>query len=142
MIYGVDLIKKYEGFKADAYKCPAGVWTIGFGSTTYADGSPVKKGDKITEDTAEGLLIDYLNKHVRLHLEGLSLNESQKAALESLIYNIGWGAFSKSNCYKAIKEKDWETVFKNWDWLKSNDKFLLGLAKRRAEELALFFKDL
>ena len=142
MIYGVDLIKKYEGFKADAYKCPAGVWTIGFGSTTYADGSPVKKGDEITEDTAEGLLIDYLNKHVRPHLEDLSLNESQKAALESLIYNIGWGAFSKSKCYKAIKEKDWETVFKNWDWLKSNDKFLLGLAKRRAEELALFFKDL
>ena len=142
MIYGVDLIKKYEGFKADAYKCPAGVWTIGFGSTTYADGSPVKQGDAITEATADGLLIDYLNKHVRPHLEDLSLNESQKAALESLIYNIGWGAFSKSKCYKAIKEKDWETVFKNWDWLKGNDKFLLGLAKRRAEELALFFKDL
>ena len=142
MIYGVDLIKKYEGFRGEAYKCPAGVMTIGYGSTTYADGSPIKKGDKISEDTAEGLLIDYLNKNVRPHLEGLSLNESQKAALESLIYNIGWGSFSKSKCFKALKEKDWPTFIKEYDWFTGGGKFLMGLAKRRTEELSIFFKDL
>lgn len=143
MINGVDIIKKYEGFRADAYKCPVGVWTIGFGSTKYADGTPVKKGDKISEDTAEGLLIDYLNKNVRPHIEELGLTaDTQIAAVESLVYNIGWSAFSKSKCCKAIKEKDWETVFNNWNWLKGDGKFLLGLAKRRAEELNLFFKDL
>ena len=142
MITGTDLIKKYEGFRADAYKCPAGVWTIGYGSTTYADGTPVKKGDKISQSTAESLLEDYLIKNIRKNLVGLSLNDGQMAALESLIYNIGWGAFSKSKCYKALKEKDWETFYNQYDWVKGGGKFLLGLAKRRAEELYWFFKDL
>lgn len=143
MINSVDIIKKYEGFRSEAYKCPAGVMTIGFGSTKYADGSPVKKGDTITEDTAEGLLIDYLNKNVRPYVESLGLTkDTQIAAVESLVYNIGWPAFSKSKCCAAIKAKDWETVFKNWDWVKCDGKFLLGLAKRRAEELNLFFRDL
>lgn len=141
MISGIDIIKKYEGFRSQAYKCPAGVWTIGYGSTCYADGSPVKKGDTISEPTAEGLLTDYLIKNVRPHFEGLNLNESQKAALESLIYNIGWGAFSKSKCFKALKEKDWPTFIKEYDWFKGGGKFLMGLAKRRTEELYTFFKD-
>lgn len=143
MISSVDLIEKYEGFRSQAYKCPAGVYTIGFGSTTYADGKPVKKGDEISKETAEGLLINYLDKNVRPYLSELGLTkDTQIAAVESLIYNIGWPAFSKSKCCKAIKEKDWETVFKNWDWCKASGKFLVGLAKRRAEELSLFFKDL
>lgn len=142
MITGVDLIKKYEGFRSQAYKCPAGVWTIGFGSTVYADGSAVKKGDEISQATAEALLTDYLIKNVRPHFEGLDLKECQKAALESLVYNIGWGAFSKSKCYKALKEKNWPTFIKEYDWFSGGGKFLMGLAKRRTEELALFFKDL
>ena len=142
MISGIDLIKKYEGFRAQAYKCPAGVWTVGYGSTTYADGTPVKKGDTISEETAEALLTDYLIKNVRPKLEPLSLNVTQTAALESLIYNIGWGAFSKSKCYKALKEKDWPTFIKEYDWFSGGGKFLLGLAKRRTEELAIFFKDM
>lgn len=141
MINGVDVIKKYEGFRSQAYKCPAGVWTIGYGSTTFADGTPVKKGDEISEETAEGLLVDYLNKNVRPHIEELGLkSDTQIAAVESLVYNIGWPSFSKSKCCKAIKEKDWETVFKNWDWNKASGKFMTGLAKRRTEEMYLFFK--
>jgi len=139
---GIALIKKYEGFRSQAYKCPAGVLTIGYGSTCYADGSPIKKGDTISESTAEALLIDYLIKNVRPHLEGLELKECQKAALESLIYNIGWGAFSKSKCYKALKAKDWPTFIKEYDWFSGGGKFLMGLAKRRTEELSVFFRDL
>ena len=145
MITGIDLIKKYEGFRTEAYPDPGTggkPYTIGFGSTTYADGTPVKKGDKISESTAEGLLEDYVIKNIRKNLVGLSLNDGQMAALESLIYNIGWGAFSKSKCYKALKEKDWETFYNQYDWVKGGGKFLLGLAKRRAEELYWFFKDL
>ena len=146
MISGIDLIKKYEGFRLRAYPDPGThgkPYTIGYGSTKYADGSAVKKDDEISEPTAEGLLIDYLIKNVRPHLEELGeLKECQIAALESLIYNIGWPAFAKSKCCKAIKEKDWETVFKNWDWCKASGKFLVGLAKRRAEELNMFFKDM
>lgn len=137
-----EIIKKYEGFSAKAYKCPASVCTIGYGNTTWADGTPVKMGQTITKEKAEALLNDYLIKNVRPKIADLKLKKNQQEALESLIYNVGWTSFSRSKCYKAIKNKDWETVFKNWDWVKCNGKFLLGLAKRRSEELSLFFKDL
>ena len=75
MISGIDLIKKYEGFRSQAYKCPAGIWTVGYGSTVYADGSKVKKGDTISEQTAEALLIDYLITLVGVLL--LNLNASK-----------------------------------------------------------------
>ena len=51
---GKDLIREFEGCKLVAYKCPAGVWTIGYGSTFYADGTPVKEGDKIDIYTLGG----------------------------------------------------------------------------------------
>lgn len=145
MINGVDLIKRFEGFRAKAYPDPGTggkPYTIGYGSTVYADGSPVKSGDIISEETAEALLTDYLIKNVKPKLEPLNLNASQTAALESLIYNIGWGAFSKSKCYKALQEKNWPIFIKEYDWFSGGGKFLLGLAKRRTEELYWFFKDM
>lgn len=138
---GVELIKKYEGFMAKAYICPAGVLTIGYGTTVYADGKPVKKGDTITKDKAEALLIDYLNKNVRPKLSSLKLKNCQQSALESLVYNIGWGAFSRSKCYKALLAKDWATFIKEYDWFKGGGKVLSGLVKRRTEELYVFFSE-
>lgn len=142
MITGVDLIKKYEGFKDTAYKCPAGVWTIGYGTTAYSNGLPVRRGDRVSQQTAEALLNDYLINNVKPKLEPLGLKPNQEAALESLIYNIGWPSFSKSKCYKALLAKDWPTFIKEYDWFKGGGKFLLGLAKRRTEELYVFFKDM
>lgn len=141
-MYGVDLIKRWEGFSAKAYKCPAGVWTIGYGSTKWEDGTPVKSGQTITREKAEGLLVDYLNKYVRPKLADLRLNSSQQAAIESLCYNIGVNGFLRSKCYKALKERDWFTFIKEYDWVKANGKVLMGLAKRRTEELYTFFKDM
>lgn len=134
-----DLIKKYEGFSAKAYKCPAGVWTLGIGSTKHPDGRPIKPSDTITREKAEAYLNDYLNKAVRPKIAELRLTQNQQAALESLIYNIGWTAFSRSKCYAAIKSKDWGTAFKQWDWITASGKVLPGLIKRRAEEMNLFF---
>lgn len=138
MTYGVDLIKKYEGFSAKAYKCPAGVWTIGYGSTKWEDGSPVKQGQTITKEKAEGLLIDYLNKNVRPKLNGLGLNQNQTSAIESLVYNVG-PSFFRSKCFAAMKEKNWPEFIKQYDWFKAGGKVLPGLLRRRTEELALFF---
>lgn len=135
------LIKKYESCKLSAYKCPAGIATIGWGTTIYPDGTPVKMGDKITQEEADGYLISYVSKNISPYIKDLKLTDSQRIALESLIYNIGWGAFSKSKCYKAIKEKDWGTAYKNWDWITANGKVLNGLIKRREEERYLFFMD-
>lgn len=140
--YSTDLIKKWEGCKLTAYKCPAGKWTIGYGNTTYEDGSSVKEGDKITQARAEQMLIAYLEKEVYWHLERIGLSDNQISAVSSLIYNVGWGSFSRSKCWKAMKEKDWGEVYNNWDWIKANGKVMKGLIKRRAEELALFMKDI
>lgn len=137
-----NLIKKYESFSPKAYRCPAGIWTYGYGSTYKADGTPVKKGDTITEPQADALLNDYLIKHVRPKIADLNLTQNQQDALESLLYNIGWTAFAKSKCYKAIKTKDWATALKNWDWYSGGGKVLNGLIKRRAEEIGLFFTEI
>lgn len=131
-----DLIKKYEGCRLAAYKCPAGVWTIGYGTTVYPSGQPVKKGDKCTQAEAESLLDWYVKTQIKLP-DGLT--NPQKEALRSLIYNIGQSAFDKSSLKKAIIAKDWKAVYKNWDWITGGGAFLKGLAKRRAEELILFF---
>lgn len=142
MSYAIDLIKKYEGLSLKAYRCPAGILTIGYGCTSYPDGTPVKQGDVITKEKAEALLLDYVINKILPNIRDLDLTDNQQAALCSLIYNVGFGAFSKSKCYKAIKNKDWETAFHNWDWIKGGGKVLKGLIKRRAEEMALFFADI
>lgn len=136
------LVKKYEGCELKAYKCPAGVWTIGFGSTTRPDGTPVKQGDVIDMATAEAWLDSYIINNVTPHLKELKITANQRTALVSLIYNIGWGAFSKSKCYKAIKEQDWGTAYREWTWITGGGKVLNGLIKRREEERFLFFMDI
>lgn len=133
------LIKKYEGLRLKAYKCPAGVQTIGYGTTFYPNGNKVQEGDVCTPAEAEAYLKHYVDKHIKLP-DGLTTN--QKAALLSLIYNIGQPAFDKSKLKLAILARDYQKIIQNWDWVKAGGKQLKGLAKRRAEELDYFFKDL
>lgn len=127
-----ELIKKYEGLSLKAYKCPAGIWTIGYGTTAN-----VKEGDVITLQEAESYLQDYLRNNIKL--PEIPLTDNQKEALYSLIYNIGQTAFDKSSLKKAILNNDIKEIFKNWDWISADNKPLKGLAKRRAEELYKFF---
>ena len=139
----LDLIKKYEGLSLKPYKCAAGYPTIGYGNRFYEDGREVKLSDQpITKERAEALLRDYVIKQISPKIEPLGLTDTQETALISLIYNIGWTAFARSKCYKAIKAKDWGTAFNNWDWISGGGKVLKGLVKRRAEEIALFFTEI
>lgn len=134
------LIKKWEGLKLKAYKCPAGKWTVGYGSTFYPDGTPVKEGDTITEQEANNLLAWYCTTQIQLP-KG-TFNPKQKMSLYSLIYNIGAAAFNRSKCKSAIEKEDWLTAYNNWTWIKANGKILKGLVNRRNEEKALFFEGL
>lgn len=135
-----ELVKKYEGLELKAYKCPAGVWTIGYGSTRNLHGKRFVEGDTITSQQAELLLQRYYDNNT-LFIDSLNLTDRQEEALFSLIYNIGRGAFLRSSLYKAILRKDAKAVFKNWDWISVGGKTSNGLIKRRAEELALFTID-
>lgn len=137
-----NLIQKYEGCKLQAYKCPMGIWTIGWGNTTYPDGSKVKQGDVITKEYADALLTDYLIKNVYPVWAKIpyTLTQGQKDALASLCYNVGVPSFLRSKLYTAICKKDYAEVCRQWDFGFKNN--LKGIFKRRTEELYLFIKDI
>lgn len=134
------LIERFEGFKSKPYLCPAGKPSIGFGTTFYEDGTAVTLDDNpIDINRARELVFWYCTKHVKLPK---NLNDNQESALCSLIYNIGQPAFDKSKLKKAIENKDWINVRKEWTWYKVNGKILPGLVLRRQAEKDLFFKGL
>lgn len=150
----LEMIKFYEQSNKcalTAYKCPVGQWTIGWGTSFYADGTPVKEGDKITQDEADLMLylicrnrctpiIDKLQKLCKRQF-----NENQLAALFSLLYNIrGADKFCETKCGQALIKGDNEEAMKNWDWCSGYNKYcervkLKGLVDRRNEEIELFF---
>ena len=134
---GLDLIKKYEGLRLKAYKCPAGVWTIGYGHTRG-----VKEGMTITNEIAEKLLKEDVAPVERdLNAMGLRLRQGQFDALVGFVFNLGIGNFNSSTLKKKILaimelEKEAAAEFKKWN--KAGGKELDGLTKRRAEEAALW----
>ena len=77
MAYAIDIIKKYEGCRLSAYKCPAQVWTVGYGTTVYPDGTKVKEGDTITQEKAEALLLDYVINKIMPNIRDLGLSSGQ-----------------------------------------------------------------
>lgn len=137
-----DLIKKWEGLRLEAYKCTAGVWTIGYGTTIYPNGKKVRPGDKCTQEQAERYLAYHLEHEVNCYLdkEFPDLKPNQREALQSLLYNWSWYSFRKSLLYTAIKKNNVGQIYKQWDLIYVNGEASLGLIRRRLEELQLWFK--
>jgi lysozyme len=137
-INGLNIIKEFEGLKLEAYKCPANVWTIGYGHT-----GGVKETDKITIEDAERLLKKDLELfEYKLNSLKLELNQNQFDALISFIYNIGFSAFNKSTmltCLKKGKFKEAGIQFSRWIY--AANRVLTGLVRRREEESRLFNKE-
>ena len=135
---GINLIKQFEGCVLSAYKCPAGVWTIGYGHTKN-----VKQGMKITKEQATNLLKDdlkiyesYVNKYVKV-----KLNQNQFDALVSFTFNCGGGALKSSTLLKKLNKGDYTGAANELlRWNKANGKVLAGLTRRRKAEKALFLK--
>ena len=136
-----EMIKKHEGLRLKAYLCPNGFWTIGYGNRFFPDGREVKRGDEITKQQAEFMLEDYLKKEVYPVIDGMSMpfTEKQREALACLIYNWNARGFKLSKLYRAIKMKNWRGICEEWNYGFKNN--LLGLYKRRTEELAVFMAD-
>lgn len=141
----IDLIKQFEGFFKDAYLCPAGVPTIGWGSTMWADGKKVKLGEVISMENAEKLLIWELTNKQHC-LNKLNLNQNQFDAICSLVYNIGVGNFMKSTLYKkALLNPNDPTIRDEFmKWNKARVKGVLtplkGLTRRREQEANLYYE--
>lgn len=139
----VRIIKKWEGCKLKAYTCPAGVVTIGFGSTRWFDGTAILIGMKITMQQAEELLKLEIDKCAKsLDNMNLGINQNQFDAIVSFMFNCGIFGFKRSTLCKIIKSNpNSEAIKKEWArWCTSKGKVLKGLQNRRKDEIELYFQ--
>jgi lysozyme len=133
---GMQLIKGFEGLKLESYKCPAGVWTIGYGHT-----KGVKPNVVIDQMRAEDLLIEDIAPIERM-LNKLGINFRQECfdALVSWNFNLGEGAFRNSTLLKKIvaDAPDEEITDQIVKWVNAGGKPLVGLKRRRVAEANMF----
>ena len=137
------LCRRFEGFSAKPYLCPAGIPTIGYGSTYYSDGKKVTLQDApITEVEAHTLLMQelhhtYLPGVLRL-CPGLATDENKLNAIVDFAYNLGIGRLQTSTLRRKINAKDWAGAKEQLMlWTRGGGKVLPGLEKRRTAECAL-----
>ena len=136
---GISLIKEFEGLRLKAYKCPGGVWTIGYGHT-----AGVKPGIVITKTQAEEYLkADLIAFEMYLNGLGLALNQNQFDALVSFIYNVGTGNFSNSTLLRKViaNPQDNSIMDEFLRWVYSKGRVLPGLQRRRLAEMKLYFSN-
>lgn len=140
----VALIAEQEGLMLKAYRCPAGVWTIGWGET---DG--VKPGDVCTKEQADRWLCDDLIDRTRAVKEACTEwpNDNQLGALVSLAYNIGLEGLRKSTVLRCHNARDFDAAARAFGlWNKARDPqtkqlvVLRGLTARRAAEMAMYLE--
>ena len=134
---GLDILKEFEGLRLEAYRCSAGVPTIGYGWT-----SGVKMGDVWTREKAEHMLIEGVKPYEKAVQEAIGdakTSQNQYDAMVSLCYNIGPGNFKKSSVAKLHKEGKYaQAAAAFMMWVKAGGKIIGGLIKRRNKEKALY----
>lgn len=143
---GIELITHFEGFSPIAYKDTGGIWTIGFGTTIYPNGTSIKRGDTCTKEEAA---IYIKNDLVKFQLDVLSLikiplEQNEFDALLSFRYNAGTsykknGVWTPYNIWKYINSK--KITKEYWEGLAItvDGKKLDGLVRRRKAEATLYF---
>lgn len=135
---GIDLIKKAEGLRLQAYYCPAGVLTIGYGHT----GDDVHLYQEITEAQATALLEKDLQRFESAVESAVDvpITDDQFAALVSFVYNNGADAFRKSTLLKLLNQgKHAEAGDQLLRWVWAGGKKLVGLENRRKAERELYY---
>lgn len=126
-------IKEFEGYRSKAYKCPAGVWTCGYGHT-----KGVTAKTYCTKEQAEQWLLDDL-KPIEIFLSAskeITKTQGRFDACADFCFNLGLAAFRKSTLFRLILQKasDEDILHQFSRWIYSNGKPLEGLKKRRAWE--------
>ena len=138
---GIDLLKHFESYEMKAYKCPAGVWTIGFGFTQI-NGVRVKNGDIMTLEEADKELIKQLRIYENVVKKAImikKINQNQYDALVSLCFNIGGSSFRRSDIVKLVNSRNFIGACRIFNlWSKSAKKRSNGLLRRRIPERNLF----
>jgi len=136
----IKLIKESEGCKLTSYKCPAGIWTIGYGQT-----KGIKEGMTWTQNQADEDIVktalEVLNRAIKYSPILATANMEKQAAIADFIYNLGVGNYATSTLKKKVDVGDWVSAaseIKRWD--KAAGKVLKGLTVRREKEAALLLE--
>lgn len=147
---GLELIKEAESFRAKSYICPAGVPTIGWGTTKYPTGRKVTMKDKSITIGQANTYLAFDCIEIEKAIETLvkqPINENQFSALVSFAYNVGINALRNSTLLKKININPFDSSIKNEfeRWNKARNprskklEVLPGLEKRRKAEADLYF---
>lgn len=134
-----ELIKQFEGLRLEAYLCPAGIWTIGYGHI-----SDVSPNSFITiQEADEYLHRDVASVEMQLNKLNLSLSQCQWDAIVSFVFNVGIGNFKASTLLAKIRiNPDDNSIMDEFlRWVYANGKVMRGLQKRRLAEMKLYFSD-
>lgn len=137
-LLALSLIKQFEGFRSSAYKCPAGVWTVGYGCTGYD-----RYGDEINSRTV--WTEEFATQELSIRVDALifklssalrvSVTDNQLAALTSLAYNVGIAALQKSKLWSKLNAGDPISAADEFlDWDMAGGVRLPGLTARRRIE--------
>ncbi|NQY82467.1 MAG: lysozyme [Alphaproteobacteria bacterium] len=141
------LAKPFEGFSEVPYLCPAGVWTIGYGTALRGDNgrfltrSAPAPHLTMTEDEAEAALQDHMAgiQPTIDRLIRVSLSPSQQAALLDFAYNLGTGNLQASTLRKKINRREFAAVPKEFrKWRMAGGRILRGLVRRREAEIRIW----
>jgi lysozyme len=138
---GIALIKEFEGCRLKAYRCPANVWTIGYGHTSAAGAPTVEPTSTITQNEAEEILRRDLQQYERgvEKMVKVEITQGQFDALVDFAYNAGVGALQKSTLLKKVNAEDFDAVPAEFmKWTKGGGKELPGLVRRRRAEVKLW----
>lgn len=137
----IDALKRFEGFRASAYRCPAGLWTIGYGHT-----SGVKRGDKISEAEADRLLRrDLIACEAYVEQLNVTCKQEKFDALVDFCFNMGCEALEHSTLLRKIRhcapDAEVRAEFMRWVYatVAGKKRVLDGLVKRRQWEADRFF---
>lgn len=138
---GLATVKEFEGLRLKAYKCPADVWTIGYGHTSAAGNPIVTPELVITKDEAEEVLardMEQYEEGVRKYVK-VDLTQGQFDALVDFAYNAGVGALQKSTLLKKVNAEKFDEVPAEFmKWTRGGGKELPGLVRRRRAEVKLW----
>jgi len=142
---GIDIIKKWEGFRSKPYLDIAGVPTIGYGATHYGNGFRVTMADNpITMEKASELL-DFMIPEYEGYVHKLvtaCLNQNQYDAMVSFTYNLGPANLKESTLLEKLNKNpnDESIAYEFSRWKKAGGKVRNGLVKRRRQEADLYFE--
>lgn len=132
----------FEGFRAKPYRCPALVWTIGYGTTRYPNGQAVQPTNlPIGQEKALEYLTYEMRKSIRSSLKYcpiLLMNDNRLGAIADFVYNLGAGRLQYSTLRRRINQQNWIEVRKElMKWVRGGGKILRGLVLRRSVEARL-----